>query len=370
MAVTLREIAEACGVSPMTVSRVLSGKDNGKVSAVLRERILGVSQSLGYQPNHIARQLKYGVSAADSAVSNPVVTMLIPHPGFLDLVTSNSETLLEVFSGALSAVTERGVQLVTQPVSQSNQPCAIEWSWLSNLDSSSLILAPAPWFMFCLLELSRRGSRIALLSQNGFWPNVFSRYVRDWLLFSYHYEESSRYLTEYLLSTGYQRIAFAGLQSHLSEPNFPLVRGYEQGIKSCCAKQVIVIESAEHMRENLMQAYSEHPFDALVLSPVFGFIPDYSRSLAENFGLPEGVCIVSTTDRNDFCRMQPQISAMRFPFRQMGYDAAMALLDENFRAGERWYEGHFQSRGVLAVAEEPLQPVSEPADLQQAIGGL
>ncbi len=370
MAVTLREIADSCGVSPMTVSRVLSGKDNGKVSAVLRDRILGVSQSLGYQPNHVARQLKYGGSATDSAVSNPVVTMLIPHPGFLDSVTSSSETLLEVFSGALSAVSERGVQLVTQAVSQSNQPCAIEWSWLSKLDSGSLILAPAPWFMFCLLELSRRGSRIALLSQNGFWPNVFSRYVRDWLLFTYHYEESSRYLTECLLSSGYKRVAFAGLQSHLSEPDFPLLRGYDQAIQAHCERQVIMIESAERMRENLKEAYSECAFDALVLSPVFGFIPDYSRSLAENFGLLQGVCIVSTTDRNDFCRMQPQISAMRYPYRQMGYDAAMALLDENFRAGERWYEGHFQRRGVLAVAEGQLQP--EPARLLQNIniGGL
>jgi len=368
MAVTLREIAESCGVSPMTVSRVLSGKDNGKVSAVLRDRILGVSQSLGYQPNHVARQLKYGISATESAVSNPVVTMLIPHPGFLDSVTSNSETLLEVFSGALSAVSERGVQLVTQPVSQSNQPCAIEWSWLNKLDSNSLILAPAPWFMFCLLELSRRGSRIALLSQNGFWPNVFSRYVRDWLLFTYHYEESSRYLTECLLSSGYKRVAFAGLQSHLSEPDFPLTAGYEQAIQGHCERQVIEIESAEGMRENLLHSYSECPFDALVLSPVFGFIPDYSRSLAENFGLPQGVCIVSTTDRNDFCRMQPQISAMRYPYRQMGYDAAMALLDENSRAGERWYDGHFQRRGVLAVDEKQVQP--EPVELVQAIGGL
>ena len=131
---------------------------------------------------------------------------------------------------------------------------------------------------------------------------------------------------------------------------------------------MIAIESRDRLLENLKQAYAERPFDALVLSPLFPIVPDYTRSLAENFDLPERVCIVSTTDRNVFSRFHPQISAMRYPFRQMGYDAAMTLLDENFRAGERWYDGHFQRRGVLAVAEEQVSPAT--AGVLPMIGGL
>ena len=365
MAVTLRDIAEVCGVSSMTVSRVLNGKDSGKVSAILRERILSVAQELDYQPNPAARQLKYAGIISESPSSVPTVTMLIPQYGFLDSTNPNSssETLLEVFNGALAASAECGVQLVTQPVSQSNQPCSIDWSWLSRLDSNSLILAPAPWFMFCLLELSRRGCRIALLSQNGFWPNVFSRYVSDWFLLSYHYQESARFLTDYLLDAGYGRVAFATFRRYLEEPDFPLLDGYEQGLRGRCKRQVIAVESAESACEDISQAYVQRPFDALVLCPVNISTLNYTQSLPENYGLPQKVCIVSTTDQADFCRLSPQISAMRYPFRQMGYDATKALLDDNFRAGVRWYEGQFQRRGQLAETKKKAQPAVALAQL-------
>lgn len=352
MAVTLREIAEACDVSSMTVSRVMSGKDNGKVSASLRERILSVARELDYQPNPAARRLKYGATPAKSPEGGPMVTMLIPHFGFFDSGNSSSETLLEVFSGALTAASECGVQLVTQPVSPNNLPCSIEWSWLSRLDSSSLVLAPAPWFMYCLVELNRRGCRIALLSQNGFWANAFSRYVKDWLLFSYRYEESARFLTEYLLSAGYKRVAFAGLRLHLEEPDFPLQDGYERGLRNRFERQVIKVDSAESARQDIARAYARRPFDALVLSPIGASTLNYTKSLSENYGLPAEVCIAATTDFKDFCRLQPQISAMRYPYRQMGYDATMALLDDNFRAGERWYEAELQARGQLAAVKK------------------
>ena len=277
--------------------------------------------------------------------------------------------MLEVFSGALTAVSEHGAHLVTQAVTQSNHPFDIVWSWLDKLDSNSLILAPAPWFMLCLLELSQRGSRIALLSSSGFWPTMFSRYICDWQLFTSRDEESSRYLTEYLLASGYKQIAFAGSQSYLNEPYFPFTGGYEQAIQGHCQRQVIEIESAERTRESLMQAYQESAFDALVICPNLSFSLDYSRSLAANLGLPEEVCIVSTLDYNVFCRLQPQISAMKYPYHQMGYDATVALLDENFQPGVRYYEGSFQPRGVLAVEEKP-EVQEQLAWPPAAIGGL
>lgn len=58
MAVTLSDVAEACGVSPSTVSRALSKPD--EVSAATRERIQRMARELSYEPNQIARSLSKG----------------------------------------------------------------------------------------------------------------------------------------------------------------------------------------------------------------------------------------------------------------------------------------------------------------------
>lgn len=58
MAVTIRDVAKAAGVSPSTVSRALSMPDI--VDAATRERVLRVADHLGYRPNRAARGLITG----------------------------------------------------------------------------------------------------------------------------------------------------------------------------------------------------------------------------------------------------------------------------------------------------------------------
>ncbi len=52
---TLRDVSEACGVSEMTVSRVL--RNRGDVSEATRIRVLATAKELGYVPNQIAGSL-------------------------------------------------------------------------------------------------------------------------------------------------------------------------------------------------------------------------------------------------------------------------------------------------------------------------
>lgn len=52
---TLRDVSEACGVSEMTVSRVL--RNRGDVSDATRKKVLAAAKELGYVPNKIAGAL-------------------------------------------------------------------------------------------------------------------------------------------------------------------------------------------------------------------------------------------------------------------------------------------------------------------------
>ncbi|MBR2320052.1 MAG: LacI family DNA-binding transcriptional regulator [Clostridia bacterium] len=69
------DIAEKCGVSIATVSRVLNNNPN--VSATTRERILAVINEANYTPSQLARSLgNGGASASASAPSLPAVGVL------------------------------------------------------------------------------------------------------------------------------------------------------------------------------------------------------------------------------------------------------------------------------------------------------
>jgi DNA-binding LacI/PurR family transcriptional regulator len=60
MAVTGKDIAKALGISQPTVSRILSGRGDDRISVETRERVLEAAARLDYQPNAIARSLRHG----------------------------------------------------------------------------------------------------------------------------------------------------------------------------------------------------------------------------------------------------------------------------------------------------------------------
>ncbi|MEZ5754324.1 MAG: LacI family DNA-binding transcriptional regulator [Paracoccaceae bacterium] len=73
---TIVTVADAAGVSPMTVSKVLRG--TGRISAATRERVLKVADTLGYVPN--------GLAGALASQHSQIVGVLIPSIG--DMVYS------------------------------------------------------------------------------------------------------------------------------------------------------------------------------------------------------------------------------------------------------------------------------------------
>lgn len=77
--VTIKEIAQQSGVSPATVSRVLT--NNRPVQPELRERVMKVANTLGYVPNSAARAL---VNRRTNAIG--VVVNNLHDPFFHDLI--------------------------------------------------------------------------------------------------------------------------------------------------------------------------------------------------------------------------------------------------------------------------------------------
>lgn len=80
MPVTIREVADAAGVSIATVSRVLNDKPH-PVGEATRRRILSLAEEMGYRPNQAARSLRTERSATIGIITDnidsPHSTMMI-----------------------------------------------------------------------------------------------------------------------------------------------------------------------------------------------------------------------------------------------------------------------------------------------------
>ena len=66
--VTGHDVARAAGVSQATVSLVMSGKSDGRISEEQRDRVRRIARELGYQPNPAARSLRLGRTHAIALV--------------------------------------------------------------------------------------------------------------------------------------------------------------------------------------------------------------------------------------------------------------------------------------------------------------
>lgn len=99
---TLKDVAKACGVSSMTVSNVLNGRDK-EVGPDTRKRILKAIDKLGYRPNFAAKRLR---AQRTSAIG---MLVLDDVPEFL-----NDPFTTQVVAGLSNFATDQGYSLILQ----------------------------------------------------------------------------------------------------------------------------------------------------------------------------------------------------------------------------------------------------------------
>lgn len=108
--VTIRAVAQHAGVSPATVSRVLSG--SRQVSAINRDKVLGAVTELGYSPDITAQNLATGQSRIVGVVvpdlSNPHFTTLVKQ-----LIHASTADSYEVLVADSDEVVDTEVLLAT-----------------------------------------------------------------------------------------------------------------------------------------------------------------------------------------------------------------------------------------------------------------
>jgi LacI family transcriptional regulator len=180
-AVTMYEVAKHAGVSPMTVSRALSG--DAYVESSTRQRVEAAIKELGYSPNVAARNL--------ARASTVHVGLLYNNP--------SAAYLNELLVGVLEQSGHAGCQIVLEKCGVRNERAAIER--LVRDGVSGIILPPPLSDSTTALE-ALRSAKVPFIAVATGRPDAAGISVRIDDL------EASAAMTRYLLELGHRDIGF------------------------------------------------------------------------------------------------------------------------------------------------------------------
>lgn len=186
---TMKDVARLAGVSPTTVSFVLSGnlRADGSIGEETRQRVLDVAEQLRYKPNRVAKAMISGQTK-----------MLA-----LFLSRTSAETNLRVLGGAFTAANELGYVLKIEQLSGAALTAeAVERSFEWRVAGALAIDLDAPSLELLAREYQRHELPFAYADTAVSVPSGFRVCSDD--------DAGIREVVDYLFALGHRRFAFSG----------------------------------------------------------------------------------------------------------------------------------------------------------------
>ncbi len=309
--VTLGMVAQASGVSPSTVSRILNG--TAVVSQEKREAIDRAIAELGFVPNPIARGL-----AGGRTFSIGVVTQALDSPFY--------------------GVALRGIEEALSPMGYS--PLFVSGEWNAKEESRCIEVLRSR-MVDGMIILTGRLSDDALRDLSASMPVVVTgRNLNEANLFSLNFNnfEGARLATHHLLALGHRRIAFIAGDPLHPDANERL-RGYRSALKAAGVRfeQGLVLPGKYHEESGLMAVEqlidSRVPYTAIFAANdqmAFGAALGLHR---RGLRVPDDISLVGFDDLAGASHSIPPLTTIHQAALELGRSAACALLQ--LLAGKR-----------------------------------
>jgi DNA-binding LacI/PurR family transcriptional regulator len=205
MAVSIKDIARAAGVSHSTVSRALA--DSPLVKEETKQRICKLAQEMGYSPSAIARGL---VTKRTRTIGLVVTTIADPF-------------VAEVVRGVEEPALDRGYNIVLCNSNAQPQRELAAVSALHEKRVDGIIVSASRVGDLYLPMLVETGVPIVLVNNEHSGRYVYSVVTDD--------EAGGRLATEYLLDLGHNRIGYIS-GPDMSSTNVNRLRGYKRALEA------------------------------------------------------------------------------------------------------------------------------------------
>jgi len=303
--VTLSDVAQAAGVSPITVSRALRGER--AVDPALVERVREAARTLGYVPDPAARAL---ASQRSSHVA--VLVPMLSNALFVDLLEAVQRSLRPAGYQTLMGVTHYNADeeelLLREQLLQ--RPAGLLVTGMDRSDNARALIAQSGVPCVHLMEVS---------SVPGVYSVGFSQ------------ADAGAEMTRHLLQRGRRRIAFAAVQ--LDARTLQRLQGWRRelgaaGLHDPALEWLDPAPSSMALGARMFEQIMREQPD---VDAVFFCNDDLAQgallaALRLGIAVPEQVAVAGFNDLTGSDQMLPTLTTVRTPRADIGTAAARMLL--------------------------------------------
>lgn len=310
MGVTIKDVAKAAGVSISTVSKVLNG--HYSISEKTAERVRGIMREMNYYPNANAQSFASGSTHTVVLLAN-----LAPNAAF------QNPHMFEIIAGLEEALCKRGYRLILRGT-DATSACGIAEEIISRRSADAIAVHVGVMSHPLAAVLTRLQFPHIVLGAPDFDSQVC------WIDNSNTY--SGTVAASFLLSRGYQRLAFIGGKSYDLGSALRL-QGVKQGLSNAGAKledQYIWLGESTRadgfrMVENLL-SQKELP-DAIICANNYIALGCVDAVNKRGLRIPKDIGVMAF-DNFPFSQIiEPPLTVVDINVRDMGAQAAKFLTD-------------------------------------------
>ena len=308
---SLADVARMAGVSASTASLAL--RTEHRVAADTRARVLDAAHKLHYVPDEISRSMRYGRTNAVGVVIPQTTEHIFSHPYFT-----------EVLGGIAEVVVAAGYT-ITLSLSAHDESADAYRRVLESRRADGVILLAAPMDDVNALRLAASGLPTVFLGEWSNQPTVHSVSIDD--------RGGALAVVTHLLEQGYTRIA------HLTgKPGHASALAREQGYRAALAAAGRV-PAPELVAPGDFSAESGRAAMLAVLDS--GACPDAVFAASDEMAIgalqtlqqrglrvPEQIAVAGFDDIGLASVMNPPLTSVHHPMREMGHAAAELLLGQ------------------------------------------
>ena len=319
MDMTLKKVAEATGVSHTTVSLVINNAAGSRVSQKTRARVLEAIKRLDYNPNLTAKRLASGKTNS--------IGLYTP----FEIPIFRNYTFMEMIAGIQDVLSEKGFDLVlfsggkklyrNRPVSQIVKQNTVDGLIIFNTRYTS-----QNFVNNYIKSLDQLNFNYVIL--NYYWGNADINYV------GINYELDTYNAIRYLTDLGHRKVALI-VGTREATVNTRLIKAYKKALSDRAIQaDDRIVEFGDYdyqlAYEKTLKIIKNIPDVTSFLVGGFEMAPACLRAVKDSgLNVPEDISIISFIDNEIMPLLDPPITAIKWPYYDMGKKAALLILDNN-----------------------------------------
>ena len=313
--ITIKDIGKELSISSSTVSRAL--RDHPDISPETKRRVKALADKLNYQPNSIAQSLK--------KMQTNTIGVIVP------------EIKHYFFSSVLN-----GIEDVTYNAGYSFMVCKSNENYEREVINTRVLAANrVAGFIVSISQTTKNSNHFKNLQNRGVPIVFFDRVCEDMEVSKVTVDdfEGAFKATEYLIKSGYKKIAHLAGPGHLAITKYRL-DGYRKAMQkfNLPIKENYVIHGGLYEEDGIIgfrKLYRQIDLpDAIftVNDPVA--IGAFMQMKKYKIRIPETIALVGFCDNPVSSLIEPSLTTVSQPAYEMGSAAAKLLLEEINHKGD------------------------------------